>query len=593
MIQTACPLDCYDACAVTCDSLKPNRLIATPSHPIGNGALCRFLNYSIHNTDRITKPTIDGKEVSMKEALDSVAKILHYSKPLLWRGSGNLGVMQSVTNLLIEKCGGSLTYGSLCDGAGQAGIEAGRGVNRLLSPQQIEKADVVVVWGRNITVTNSHLMPFIKGKKLIVIDPVATPIAKMAHLHIQIKPRTDFYLAILLSRFTIMEDAQNDEWIEEFGGDIEDFYDFTRSFRIKILLEYMGLNLDDMGDMLHYLQSGKVVFLVGAGVQKYSIGHYALWAIDSLAATLGLFGKEGCGVSYLGVSRGGFEDPFDIKCKRESIVNTPFSKYQSVIIQGGNPAESMPNSLEVIKSLKEVENLIYFGLYENETSKLAKIVIPAKNFLEKEDIRLSYGHQYVTYMPKVIESDYGISEYQFTAEIFQRLGYEGLESESYYINRWLSQCKEVDEHKILPDYQEIPYQSGFGEDGEDEFEFIDDFDDEFEDTKAFRKFKRKHKDDGLFWLLTPKYHKSLNTQFERADFVVLHPNMGFKDGDILKIVSEYGEVVLKAKNSSDIRDDCVLIYAGTKGVNNVTPPIESEEGGGACFQETKVSIERL
>ena len=51
----------------------------------------------------------------------------------------------------------------------------------------------------------------------------------------------------------------------------------------------------------------------------------------------------------------------------------------------------MPDSSRVCKEFDKVENLIYFGLYENETSKRAKIVIPAKNFFEKEDVRLSYG----------------------------------------------------------------------------------------------------------------------------------------------------------------------------------------------------------
>ncbi len=49
----------------------------------------------------------------------------------------------------------------------------------------------------------------------------------------------------------------------------------------------------------------------------------------------------------------------------------------------------MPSSINVKNELSKVKNLIYFGLYENETSKMADIVIPAKNFFEKDDIRFS------------------------------------------------------------------------------------------------------------------------------------------------------------------------------------------------------------
>ncbi len=595
MIRTACPLDCWDACAITCDPSRPGKPVATPGHPYGNGALCALLNKYMHETPRLERPRVDGKEVSMEEALAAAAEALKAPDPLLWRGSGNLGVMQQVTDLLIGKLGGTLTHGSLCDGAGNAGILEGRGVNRQLPPEQIARAEVVVVWGRNLPVTNSHLLPFIEGKKLVVIDPVRTSFAKKADLHIQIKPRTDVYLALLLARFLTMEDTQNDEWLEEWGTEFDEFYDFTRSFRIKALLEYMGLGLDDIGDLLTYLQRDRVVFLVGAGVQKYSIGHYALWAIDSLAATLGLFGREGCGVSFLGSSRRGFENPFSVRTKTVPVATTPFERYETVLVQGGNPAGSMPGSNRVEESLKQVKNLIYFGLHEDETSRLARIVIPAKSFLEKRDLRLSYGHQYVEPMNLCIESDIGISEYEFTAEMFRRLGLEGLRSEEEYLSAWVDQCKEEGGQLLLPDYDPLPYHDGFGEDGGEEFVFMDDFDDDFEDTRRFRKArKRKQKEEEIteFWLLSPKYHKSLNTQFRRNARVHLPPSLGIGEGEWVRLSSEFGELKLEAHVDDSLRPDCVLVYAGTPGINRLTPPILSEEGDGACYQEVKVRVER-
>ncbi|WP_457605489.1 molybdopterin-containing oxidoreductase family protein [Nitratifractor sp.] len=597
MIRTACPLDCWDACAVTCDPARPEKLVATSGHPYGDGSLCALLNREFPRAERIEKPRIDGREVSMEEALDAVAEAMKAESPLLWRGSGHLGVMQEVTNLFIDALGGTLTSGSLCDGAGQAGIAEGRGINRILPPEQIAKAEVVVVWGRNLPVTNAHLLPFIEGKKLVVIDPVRTSLAKKADLHIQLKPRSDFYLALMLARFLTMEDSQNDEWLEEWGTEFEEFYDFTRSFRIKAILEYMGLSLDDMGDLLTYLQRERVVFLVGVGVQKYSIGHYVLWAIDSLAATLGLFGREGCGVSYLGNSRQGFENPFAARRPTVPVATTPFERFATVLVQGGNPAASMPGSERVIESLRQVENLIYFGLYENETSALARIVIPAKTFLEKNDLRLSYGHQYVEPMRKAIETGIGISEYDFTAALFERLGLEGLRSEEEYLEAWTSQCLRDGEGRLLlPDYEEIPYAEGFGEEGGEEFLFIDDFDDDFENIKPFRKARRvKEKEEAIseYWLLSPKQRHSLNTQFRRKEIVHLPPSAGFAEGERVRLLSEHGSVELTVRLDDNLRPDCLLVPSGTPGVNRLTPPILSEEGGGACYQEVKVRVLRI
>jgi len=595
-ISTACGLDCYDACRIIVDKEKFPKLSGDKVHPVGNGALCALLNKSIHEAKRIVKPRVDGKEVGIKEAMSAVAEAFNTKKSLLWRGSGNLGVMQEVTNLFMEKVGGSLTHGSLCDAAGEAGILLSRGIHRNLPLEQIEKADTVVVWGRNITVTNAHIMPFLEGKNLVVIDPVRTAIAKQADLHMQIEPRMDYYVAILLARFVFMEDSDDTEWLEEFAPEHEDFYDYTREHRIKAILEHIGTDLGEMGRVLEYLRDKKVVFLVGAGVQKYSTGSYVLQAIDALAAVLGLFGREGCGVHYMGTSKLGFKNPFKVNTTSVPKATTNFSYFDTVLVQGGNPAASMPDTSRVLKELKEVDNLIYFGLYENETSKLARIVIPAKNFFEKEDVRLSYGHHFVERMNKVVVSDIGISEYDFTKYLFDAFGFKGLESESYYINFWLEQCKEENGYLYLPGYHPCPYEDGFGEEGDEEFEFIDDYDDDFINPKRFRKYRKQSKNkklDETFWLLSPKSAKSLNTQFYRDNRVQVHPDTGFKEGEKVRLTSEYGEHDFIVHPNEDIRINCVVVTNNTVGVNYLTPAILSEEGHNACYQEVKVTIEKI
>jgi anaerobic selenocysteine-containing dehydrogenase len=547
-------------------------------------------------TERITVPRVDGKEVSMEEAMAAVTEAFKAEKNLLWRGSGNLGVMQEVTNLFMEKIGGSLTHGSLCDAAGEAGILLGRGINRTLPLEQIAKADTVVVWGRNVTVTNAHMMPFIEGKKLVVIDPVKTAIAKKADLHMQIEPRMDYYVAILLARFVFMEDGEDMEWLEEFAPEFEDFYDYTREHRIKAILEHIGTDLGEMGRILEYLRDQKVVFLVGAGVQKYSTGSYTLQAIDSLAAVLGLFGKEGCGVHYLGSSKLGFDDPFKVDTTSVPKATTNFAFFDTVLVQGGNPAESMPDSSRVRKGLDAVENLIYFGLYENETSKRARIVIPAKNFFEKEDVRLSYGHHYVEKMNKIVDTEIGISEYDFTRYLFDAFGFDGLKREEEYLDIWLSQCDETNACLCSPAYDPTPYADGFGEDGEDEFEFIEEYDDDFINPKRFTKYRKKSekkKEDERFWLLSPKSPKSLNTQFERDNRVQLHPDTGYVEGEEVRLVSEYGTQRLTVHLNADLRPNCAVVTNNTVGVNFLTPSILSEEGNNACYQEVKVTVEKV
>ena len=358
-------------------------------------------------------------------------------------------------------------------------------------------------------------------------------------------------------------------------------------------MEYIGVDLYQMGKLLEYLTQKRVVFLIGNGVQKYSTGNFVLQAIDSLAVILGHFGKEGSGVAFLGNSKLGFDNPFEIKGKKVQKAISNFGDFDTVVIQGGNPVASMPNSKRVIEELKKTKTIIYFGLYANETSAMADIVIPAKNFFEKDDVRVSYAHHNVVQMRKIHHVEYGISEYDFTNILLQKLGFDALQNEQSYIDKWLEQCVEEDGYYISPAYQETPYANGF--DG-DEFEFIEDFYDDFENSKRLTKIRKKCKNSKPiteFWLLTPKAKNALNTQFKRDNHIIMHPSLGFVDGEEIEASTEYGRHKFIVKNFSSMRNDTVLIYANAIGVNYLTPSILSEEGDNACYQEVKIKLKNI
>jgi len=50
---TACALDCYDACKIVVEDGQFPKVSGDAEHPVGNGALCTFLNKSIYEATRI------------------------------------------------------------------------------------------------------------------------------------------------------------------------------------------------------------------------------------------------------------------------------------------------------------------------------------------------------------------------------------------------------------------------------------------------------------------------------------------------------------------------------------------------------------
>jgi anaerobic selenocysteine-containing dehydrogenase len=575
-MRTSCPLDCYDACSVIFEN---NRLIGDNAHPITKGFLCPSLN-SFLSTPKIQKPSLNGVEIGMNEALEVLStKLKEYqdTNSIYFKSQGNFAKLQNITKEFFARYGSDFTKGSLCDSAGEAGILAGRGENYLLTYDQIQKSEVVVLWGRNISYTNSHLMSVIKDKKLIVIDPVKTATAKQADIHLQITPRKDFELTMLFSRLAFSHIEEDEEYIDKYTDLYEDYIDFSRGYRVKKLFNIVDVEIEEMMQCLELFLTKKVVFLVGVGVQKYSHGDEVLRGIDSLAAMLNLFGKDGCGVSYLGNSSIGFRDPFSQAKNSIPISSVDFSKYNLSFIQGANPASQMPNSTRVREGLKRSKFSIYFGLYENETSKCCNLIIPAKSFLEKDDIRFSYGHEYIGRMPKLKETNFGISEYELTSYLIDSFGYEKLKTQEEYINDIIgSNSKEKDGYELSKSYDNIPYIDGFYTDNK-KFIFIDEIEDEYDEEEGF-------------WLLSAKSKQSINSQFKCDDLLHVPPSLGLKDGEKLTIYNKIGSCEYKVKVDDTLRDDSFLLYSGAKNLNMLTSHTPSNEGYGAIYQELKVKV---
>ena len=572
MNRTACPLDCYDSCEI----IYENGKIRGSYHPVTDGYLCPFLN-SYEKYPRIKTPKFNQKEIDLEKAIDTLyEKLQIYKNNLFYKSSGNIGQMQNVTNLLFEKLGFTFTKGSLCDSAGGVGIEMGRnGVNLNMPFSEIKKSEVVIVWGRDISDTNSHLYNIIKDKTLIVIDPIKTKIAKEAELFIQIKPRQDFYLAILLCRFILINQMEDREFIENFTEDFEFFKDLILSFRINRVAKEREIDLLDIIKILEIIENRRVAILVGIGVQKYSIGDQILRVIDSFAGLLGLFNKEGSGVNYLSNSSTGFKNPFSTTKNFETKALANFSKYDLIFIQGANPLSQMPSTTRVLKELKRSKFIVYFGLYQNETSEIANLVIPSCTFLEKEDIRYSYMSEYIYPMPKVKEVEYGISEYDLTKKLSEKFGFNFLKSEKEYIQEMIKDNSFIDEEGYLKSklYQNYKTQIDLFK----KFTFLDDFEDEEEEK-------------GEFYLITSKSKKSLNSQFKRDDFLYVPTNLPLKEGDEVKLSNSYGEATFRIKIDKRLRKDCLLLYSGNRKVNYLTPPKISNRGEMAIYQETKVNL---
>lgn len=561
--KVACPLDCYDACQaeVIEDNIKGSK-----DNLVTNGKLC--INFAqLLKENNLKTPIFNNQEISLDESLKILSQKLkdtNSSNTLFYSGSGNLGILQSSTKNFFTQYGSVLTKGSLCDGGGGLGIEQGR-VSVVNPPiEKLIDSDIIIVWGRNFSVTSPHMYNLVKDKTFVTIDPIKTDIAKKSKIHMQINPKTDYELALLLTRFTNMQDMEDEEFLEEHSEGSDWFFDITRNRPVVSYEATTGIPLSQVNELLELIENKKVAIVVGLGVQKYFEGAQIMRCIDSFAAYLGVHKKDSGGVWYLSDSGYGYENQLKIEAKNKkvSIPQVDFSSYDLVFIQGANPVVSAPNTKSVIEGLKN-SFVVCFTTTYNDTCEYADLVIPSSSFLSKRDVRLSYGHEYKSFS-QIVENAYEntINEYELTTYLVKEFGFKALKHEDDIINYYKNTNVVHEEFET--------------------FEFIEEVDIEP---------LYKHKTSSNFYLITGKSKNSLNSQFTVDNNVYLHPSSGFKNEDKVIIKSVYGEATFSVKINEDIKDECAFFYAGNKKTNYLTPNKEDEESFSAMFQEVLIEIE--
>jgi formylmethanofuran dehydrogenase subunit B len=524
MKQTACPMDCFDACTVEYIDGK-----CKPGHDmVTNGKLCRLFGYLQSEKKLVDK--------NLNKTLEKTAKVLETpdQKVLYYKGVGNLGVMQSIPKLFFEKIKATFATGGLCLGAGVAGIEMSGRSNVNPPIEELLNSEVIIVWGRNLTQTSKHIYELIKNKKFITIDPVRTEIAELSEVFLQIPPKGDFLLAKLLQNALDLKKIDSS------------------------LLKKLGISKADFEKVIELISNKKVSVMLGLGAQKYKEGAEIFHEIDKVCEKLGLLGGINSGVWYLGNGSYAYENKIQVTPTNIcSYPDVKFDDYDVVFIQGANPVVSAPDTEKIKKELQNTF-VIYMGICENDTSEFANIIIPAKTFLQKKDVRLSYGHDGVNFLEICEENPHAVSEYELTKYLFDTFGFQGLLEEDEYLDVHKGKRKEKPSFKFIAKNNK-------------DVELID-----------------LQSDD--FYLITSKSTKSLNSQFKYDEYAYVHPSLGFENEQMVTISSFVNKIQIKVKNDHSVLKNSILFYAGNKSVNKLIPNSVSNYGNNACLQDVKVTI---
>jgi anaerobic selenocysteine-containing dehydrogenase len=473
IIRTTCAFDCPDRCSVLCERGEsvPIMLSGDPRHPLTRGLLCRKIRRHparLAARERIRHPWIrtDGRHggfrpASWDEALEAASAALAQARDedpasiLSLRSAGSMGAGKSFADYIFACLGARRVDGSLCDAAGGAAIEAGAGALEMNDPAEIDKADVIVLWGKNPRASSVHTAAQVvaarrRGAFVVAVTPDAAGLRGLADRVVSLRPGTDRFLALaaihLLPR--LRSDGTPWEQVENRAA----FEELLAQHPLPGLLAACDVTEAEARMLAKaYAPSPRVATIVGWGIQRYLHGGESVQALHALALLAGTIGQEGGGVYYsvpssrhlrsaaeilaeAGAAGPDAAPPLDVGLLGRQIpaadppVKVAWLTATNIVNQG-------PDSTALRTAFAGIETVIAVEAFWTETARTATIVLPPALWLEEEDVVGSYWRDELAAVRRVVQPPEGCrSDFEILRDLASRLG---IEHPYEHVDDWL------------------------------------------------------------------------------------------------------------------------------------------------------------
>src|SRR3989454_4687719 len=227
VVETACPLDCPDACSlvVTVQSGRVINIDGSHRNPVTEGFICakvRKFGERLYGPDRLLYPAVrkgrkgEGrfKRVPWDEALELVAQTFRKTKaasggesilPFSYGGSNGVLTQDNLDAHLWRRFGTSRLARTVCAAPTGAANMALYGQMASVTYQDYPQASLLLLLGVDPSASGIHLIPYVReaqkrGARLVVVDPRTTALARSAAVHLAVKPGTDVAVALAIHR---------------------------------------------------------------------------------------------------------------------------------------------------------------------------------------------------------------------------------------------------------------------------------------------------------------------------------------------------------------------------------------------------------
>jgi anaerobic selenocysteine-containing dehydrogenase len=463
IVRTTCPRDCYDSCGIVVVKRdgRVSQVRGDPDHPVSRGKLCEKCSagYNQEWRDpqaRLTRPLrrVGPKGqgrfevVSWQVALDAISE--RFRSIAATTGAHTIinahytGTISLIAFLFplrfFNRLGATeVTPDTICNLAGQVALSYVYGTGLIGSdPRTARDAETIVVWGANPSASAPHTQEHWLANaraRVIVIDPVRTPTAAAAHLHLQPFPGSDAALAFALLHVLRRDGLVDRAFVAAHTVGWDELEPLLKDCTPAWGEATTGVSARLIEEAAHLYGEGPSLLWLGQALQRQATGGNVFRACAMLPAVTGNVGKPGAGFIYLnwdfnlparylddayvtGAHLAANPVPRISHMDLAACLEDP-ARAHGVVCWNMNIAASNPEQARLRRALaREDLFTLVLDLFPTDTTDFADFVLPAASFLEFDDLVAGYFQLALSAQVKVMEP---LGETLPNQEIFRRL----------------------------------------------------------------------------------------------------------------------------------------------------------------------------
>ena len=481
-IYRSCPT-CEASCGLVMEVDREAKQVISikgdPDNHRSRGYVCaksQAFHYIYEDPERLTRPVkkINGQwqEIDWEEALNETARRLaairdqygkdaiamYYGNPNGHNFSTQIYTQMFITLLNTERF---FSAGSVDQQPKNLGCELLYGNGWVFPIPDIDHTDFFVCMGGNPMVSQGSLMsaPDIenrlkaiqqRGGQVVVIDPRRTETADVADQHLFVRPGTDAFLLMAFVNELFATGRVTPGRLQDFTDGIEKLESISAPYTPDAVAGITGVAADRLRQLVQDFCSARAPVLYGrVGLCTQRFGTLASWLVDVLNILTGRLDAKG-GAMFprpatahndpaaappeLGYNRWqskarGFPEymgmlPASLMAEEMELRNE--HQVRALITVAGNPVLSVPNGKRIHAAMAELDFVVAFDFYINETTSQADIIIPSTTQMEHSNYDFLFSatcvRNFAQYSPQTFAPAPGaLDQWQIINEVTARM----------------------------------------------------------------------------------------------------------------------------------------------------------------------------